>query len=206
MTPTIEGALFGGLLIFLIGPVFFALIQTSIQHGFVAGTVFALGVWISDAALLLLSWYGISQIAERDAYLLWLGLAGGTALVGFGLYSIFNAGPSQIYGVTISPGSVGSTFLKGLALNGLNPMVVIFWSGVVGYELINYDHGLHERIYFFIGVLLTMAGGDIAKAYFASRLRKVLNPKLVATLNKGVGILLVFFGGRLLYHSLSISL
>lgn len=205
MPSIFEGILFGGLVILLIGPVFFALIQTSIEQGFGSATFFALGVWVSDVTMLILSGYGLSQLAEQDVYALWLGLAGGAVLVAFGLYSILKAGPSPIADESIKIGNPGRNFLKGLALNGFNPMVMLFWSGVVGYELTNYNHDLNDRILFFLGILVTMACGDLTKAFFASRLRTALNPTLVTRLNRGVGLLLVLFGGRLLYLSLTNS-
>ena len=206
MPALIEGILFGSLVIFLIGPVFFALIQTSIEKGFLSASVFALGVWISDVILLSVCWYGISRLAPDNSYLFWLGLAGGIVLIAFGLYSIINSEPSRVVAKDSRAGKKGSHFLKGFGFNGLNPMVMLFWSGVVSHEIISYDHDPNDRILFFTGVIFTMACGDLAKAFFASRLGTIMNPKLISVLNKVVGVLLVFFGSRLLYLSISNSL
>ena len=200
-----EGVLFGGLVIFLVGPVFLALVQTSIVSGPPKALSFAVGVWISDLVILLLAWYGIAQIGGGNDYKTYLGMAGGVVLIGFGLFSIFKndrnspdkrSGPNKV---------LGRGFIKGFAFNGFNPMVLIFWSGLLGYELVNYGHQDQERIFFFAGLLLTMIAGDLIKIYFASKLRSVLKPNLISNLNRGVGVLLVFLGARLLYLSVTDS-
>ena len=54
LEPLLSGITFGLALALMVGPVFFALIQTSLHEGFRAGSFFATGVFISDASLIAL--------------------------------------------------------------------------------------------------------------------------------------------------------
>ena len=57
-----NGVLFGLLLTIFIGPVFFALIQTSVHRGFIYGVFMALGIALSDAIYVFLAYLGLSKI------------------------------------------------------------------------------------------------------------------------------------------------
>ncbi len=206
MPAVVEGMLFGLLIIFLVGPVFFALMQTSVDRGFMPAAVFAFGVWLTDVALLALVLYGLHEFARREVYGFWFGMTGGAVLIAFGVFSILKAGSSQVSGGSLGAGGIWRDILKGMAFNGLNPMVMVFWSGVVSYEFISFNHSISQRVMFFSGLLLVMITGDLTKAYFASRVRTVLKPKLIFGLNRVVGAVLVFLGARLFYLSLGGSL
>ena len=52
-------------LAFLIGPVFFTIIQTSIERGFGSGTLVAVGVSLSDAFYITLTYLGIYQLFDK---------------------------------------------------------------------------------------------------------------------------------------------
>jgi len=56
--------LIGFFMAFMIGPVFFMLIQTSILKGARAAIVFDLGVILGDISFILLSYYGSRSLLE----------------------------------------------------------------------------------------------------------------------------------------------
>ena len=60
MNILIEGIKVGLILCFLIGPIFFALVQTGVEEGLRAGTAVGLGIWISDLIFILGVYRGIS--------------------------------------------------------------------------------------------------------------------------------------------------
>jgi len=80
----IAGAGAGLLLAVLIGgPVFVALIKTSIEKGFLIGLLFAMGVLTSDSAYFLLVYLGISQLQTTKLVEEILGAGGGAFLIVF---------------------------------------------------------------------------------------------------------------------------
>ena len=60
-----EAVLIGFFLSFMIGPVFFMLIQTSITKGARAAITFDLGVVLGDIAFILIAYYGSKSLLER---------------------------------------------------------------------------------------------------------------------------------------------
>src|SRR5262245_8407017 len=84
--PLLSGMLFGGIISVLVGPVFFTLIQTSLQEGFKAGSHLAFGVMLSDACYIAFCYFFASQIQVEGTNKVLFGLVGGLILVGFGVY------------------------------------------------------------------------------------------------------------------------
>ena len=60
-----EAILVGFFLAFMIGPVFFMLIQTSIVKGARAAIVFDLGVVLGDIVFILIAYFGSKSLLER---------------------------------------------------------------------------------------------------------------------------------------------
>ena len=58
-------ALYGFILAFAIGPVFFTLIETSITKGIKAAVFFDLGSLFSDVVFIIIAFYSTSQILEK---------------------------------------------------------------------------------------------------------------------------------------------
>ena len=81
----ISGIGLGFVLSFLTGPVFFALIKTSIEKGFYAGVSLAAGVVVSDVFYVALTLYGSSFLALENKYRIQIGVAGSTILFAIGI-------------------------------------------------------------------------------------------------------------------------
>ena len=89
---------------------------------------------------------------------------------------------------------------KGFFINGLTPMVLVFWLGTIGVATtkLGYDTPA-KAIPFFLAIVATVFITDIIKAKLADKLREVLTPKFVRTLNLVLGIALLIFGCRLIF-------
>ena len=55
----LEGLEMGLLLSMMIGPVFFALVNTSLDHGFKQSAILAFGVFLSDLVYVLVTNFGV---------------------------------------------------------------------------------------------------------------------------------------------------
>ncbi|NJM26987.1 MAG: LysE family transporter [Bacteroidia bacterium] len=125
----LNGVVSGVVLAFLIGPVFFTLIQTSIERGFWSGFFVAIGVSLSDAFYIALAYLGLSQALDSQRSQVYLAYGGGAILLGFGVYYLFVKSrkltiydPEKIH--TRSPLRL---IVKGFVINGISPMVLFFW-------------------------------------------------------------------------------
>src|SRR5689334_16296992 len=82
----LNGIKLGIVLAFLIGPVFFAIIQTSVERGFTKGVLVSIGVSISDIFYVLICCLGLIQLIENDTFRQNMAYVGGSILILFGLY------------------------------------------------------------------------------------------------------------------------
>lgn len=202
-----EQALFDGILLGLTlavfgGPVFFALIQISVEYGFVSAMFFAAGVFISDLLCILLAYLGASQLLDSEQNKMIIGVAGGCILVVFGMLNIFKK--KQGEGKDLHLGKVNKPLLavKGFLINTFNPFVIIFWLGVVSLGTTKYQFTPVKTFTFLCGILGTVLITDIIKSYIAIKIRKILNPETLLLVNRIAGVIIVLFGLSLVYRVL----
>jgi threonine/homoserine/homoserine lactone efflux protein len=197
----LKGIISGIVLAFLIGPVFFTILQTSIERGFWSGVVVALGVSLSDTVYIGLCYLGLSQLFDTNEFQLYLAYAGGLILLGFGGYYLFIKSKklARFNGNHVQERSFFRLFAKGFIINGLSPMVLIFWIGTVGVATSEFGYTTSSQILvFFSAIVATVFVTDIIKAKLADKLRRVLTPGIIKVMNIVLGVVLVIFGGRLI--------
>jgi len=198
MDVVLKGIGFGIILALSIGPVFFSLIQTSIEKGFGAGILMALGISISDSSFVILSYLGFSKLITTPRIEFYLELIGGSVLILLGIFSFFKrAKSSKPSRIRDGKGAIRAV-AKGFIMNGVSPFVLIFWVGVMGYATIDYGFERMELRLFFVVVLITVLSADILKAYLSDKLRSLIRPRLINIMNGFVGLILIGFGIRLI--------
>jgi threonine/homoserine/homoserine lactone efflux protein len=201
MEAILNGIFSGVVLAFLIGPVFFTLIQTSIEKGFRSGFFVAIGVSASDALYISVCYLGVYQLFDKGNFREYLAYFGGAVLLLFGLYYlIFKSRKlSSFDPQTTNTRNPYKLILKGFIINGLSPMVLIFWLGTIGVATTKFGYSSPgTAIPYFACIVATVFLTDVIKAKLADRLRMVLTPAFIRTLNIIVGVLMVIFGGRLI--------
>lgn len=194
-----EGILLGITLAFLIGPSFFALIQTSIANGFKSGLALAIGIFLSDLLCVFLAYLGASQLLYNSDNKVIVGIIGGIILIIFGMLNVIQKKTIEEKKIEIPKVNLPLTITKGFFLNILNPFVIVFWVGSVSVVSSKYDFPL-LIIAFFSGTLLTAFTTDILKSLIALKIRHILKPQLVIIINRIAGIVLILFGMSLIYR------
>lgn len=193
-----NGFLMGLLLSVLIGPVFFALIQNSIEKGFWSGFFMAIGIALSDAFYIAITYFGVSRLIENESFNMWLGGIGGTIMLIFGGVYLFK--PVPVKGARQRHDEETKWFqqiLKGFFLNGVNPFVLFFWIGVVSKVSIDFDGEPNLLTVFFVTLIATVFATDVTKSYFATKLSEIVTPRFMKIMNRVVGIALLAFSLRL---------
>jgi threonine/homoserine/homoserine lactone efflux protein len=191
----IRGIGVGLVLTFLTGPVFFALIKTSIEKGFHAGVALALGVVTSDvvfvgAILFGSQYFDISSQDKQHA-----GIVGCVILFGLGIYYIFKK--SEVNYNNTVPSKLQRTgyFLKGFLMCILNPTLLFHWTVVVGTASTLYINSVPNRslkiAVMFLTILIVQFGLDTTKAFYANKLRDRISVKFVHRLNEVAGVALI---------------
>lgn len=196
----ISGIGLGLVLSFLTGPVFFALIKTSIEKGFYAGVSLAGGVLISDIFYVALTLFGTSFIALENTYRLPIGITGSVILLSIGIYYLFKKVKINYENITSTRHNTGY-FFKGFFMCIFNPAILLYWISVTsGVISVAGEFEAKNIVPFYSSILVTQFSIDIAKAYYANKLRYRIREKTISRLNKIAGILIIIFAFRLIYN------
>jgi len=191
----ISGIGFGLVLTFITGPVFFALIKTSIEKGFHAGVALALGVVCSDMVFVGAILFGSQyfDISANDKTV--AGIVGSVVLFTIGIYYIFKKADVNYKNVIPNKINRAGYFFKGFVMCIFNPTILFHWTVVIGAASTVYHQGVHNRSLkiatMFVTILIVQFGLDTTKAFYANKLRDRISPKLVHRLNEVAGIALI---------------
>lgn len=203
-----NGIQVGLALAILLGPIFFALIQTGVERGFRAGTMVGLGIWVSDLIFIASAYAGLNFITswtKDDNFMLYLGIAGGIILVAVGIGTLLSKPPDWDSGSIIpSKASYFSLWLKGFLVNTVNPFTFFFWISMMGATVGDREYSRKEALVFFTAIITTIVITDLAKVLLAKYIRQWMTFKHIVWLRRISGSALIIFGIVLMIRSLSI--
>lgn len=187
----------GFFLSFMVGPVFFVLLETSATKGFRAALAFDFGVIVADVFFIALAYFSSFQLLENLSNQPGLYVFGGMILTVYGIVLMLkkqklNAdNPEAI--VEVKSNYLG-LFIKGFLLNFINVGVLVFWLAIV----IGFGSTLNNepnRVIVFFGTMIgAYFATDILKILLAKRLKRKLTFRRVAKVKKLLGLILVICG------------
>ena len=190
----------GFLLSFMMGPVFFVLLETSAIKGFRAALVFDLGVILADILFITVAYFSSFQLLENLSNQPGLYVFGGVILLVYGITTtVMKTAKAKVAkgaektAIKVSKGYPG-LFLKGFLLNFINIGVLVFWLGVIIIVGPSLDNEPNRIIVFFSTMILAYFVTDIFKILLAKQLKKRLTPKRIRLIKKGIGIILIICG------------
>src|SRR6218665_2974364 len=189
----------GFFLSFMIGPVFFVLLETSVVKGFRAAIVFDFGVVLADIIFILIAYFSSYRLIESIKDDPALFILGGLVMLTYGIISFVknkkakkNIDPEDP--VELAQTNYFSLFFKGFFLNFINIGVLGFWLAI----LITIGPKLQldpTRMFtFFTTVILSYFITDVFKILLAKQLRNQLNPKNIILIKKIISIILIVSG------------
>lgn len=191
----ISGIGFGLVLTFLTGPVFFALIKTSIEKGFHAGMALALGVVCSDMIFVGAILFGSQYVDLTSSNEKYAGIVGSTVLAAIGIYYIFKKATINYSNTVPTKLHRAGYFLKGFVMCIFNPTILFHWTIVIGAASTVYHEGVPHRslkiAIMFLTILIVQFGMDSTKAFYANKLRDRISVKFVHRLNEVAGVALI---------------
>ncbi|UUV22415.1 LysE family translocator [Paenimyroides aestuarii] len=194
----LTGISLGFFLSFMIGPVFFILIETSITKGFKAALTFDAGVIIADICFILIAYFSSFQLINRIKDDPALFLFGGMIMITYGIISFVRLQKLKKAEIHIEAtnykNNYFSLFAKGFLLNFINVGVLGFWLAIIitiGPQL-EMNHG--KMINFFAFVIGAYLLTDIFKMLLAKQLKNKLTPKNILKVKKISCIILIVFG------------
>ena len=181
---------------FIMGPVFWVLLETSITKGFKAAVAFDLGVMFADVCFIGVCYLGSFQLLEDDQNKQGLFVLGGTILLLYGLFSWINRNKKSKDQPEIQESRENYFGLaaKGFAINILNVGVFIFWGGVTIVSSPASGKSFTSFVLFFSIVLLSYFITDLLKISVANRFKSLLTGKGIVIVNSIVSLILIVSG------------
>ena len=181
---------------FIMGPVFWVLLETSITKGFRAAVAFDLGVMFADVCFIGVCYLGSFQLLEDDQNRQGLFVLGGTILLLYGLFSWINRNKKSKDQPEIQESKENYFGLaaKGFAINILNVGVFIFWGGVTIVSSPASGKSFTSFVLFFSIVLLSYFITDLLKISVANRFKSLLTGKGIVIVNSIVSLILIVSG------------
>ncbi|EMY3553884.1 LysE family transporter [Flavobacterium psychrophilum] len=198
-----NGIPLGIFLSFMIGPVFFVLLEISITKGFRAALIFDLGVILADIFFISIAYLGSYRLIQslKDDPALFI--LGGIIMVTYGLISFFRlrkahkaADEEEV--VELIKKDYLNLFIKGFLLNFINIGVLGFWLLIIITFVPKLQSEVPNVIWFFTTVILTYIVTDICKILLSKQLRNKLTTENIIKVKKISSILLIIFGVFLL--------
>lgn len=190
----------GIFLSFLIGPVFFVLLETSAVKGFRAALVFDLGVVFADIVFILIAYFSSYKLIESLKNDPAIFIFGGILMLTYGIISFIklnklkNEVSEEEIEFVFQKKDYRALFIKGFLLNFINVGVLLFWFLIlitVGPKL---ELETSRMLTFFTSVILTYLVVDTGKILLAKQLKHKMTPKNTLTIKKVISILLIVFG------------
>ena len=192
----------GILLCFLIGPVFFIVLETAATKGFRAAFVFDLGVVTADFVFIAIavssSYRLINSIKDEPA----LYIFGGLIMITYGIISFLKLKKDsknieesdENIQLELVKKDYRSLYFKGLFLNFINVGVLGFWFLIFLTFGPVMELKTPRLLVFFATVIITYLLVDIAKMALAKKLKNKLTPINILKIKKLTSLLLIVFG------------
>ncbi|MRI01113.1 LysE family translocator [Kriegella sp. EG-1] len=186
----------GFFLSFMIGPVFFVLLETSAIKGFRAALTFDLGVILADILFLFIAYFSSFQLLENLSNQPGLYVFGGVILLVYGATILKKKPHKKEIGKleTTSTTNYLGLFVKGFLLNFINIGVLVFWLGVIIIVGPSLDNDSNRIFIFFASMLGSYLLTDILKILLAKRLKKKLTKQRIVLIKKSIAIILMICG------------
>lgn len=189
---------FGAALSFMIGPVFFVLLETSVLKGTKEAIIFDLGVILADIFFITIAYFGSHQILEKIKGDPSLFVLGGIILAVYGIITLLKKKEDIIIEDVelqiVKKSAFLRLFIKGFFLNFINIGVLAFWIGMIVVVGPNLKMDAIRIFNFFAIIILSYFLVDLIKIFLAKQLQKKLTPHVILKIKKIMGFLLIIFG------------
>ncbi len=188
----------GIILSFLIGPVFFVLLETSATKGGRAAVVLDLGVLTADIIFILIAYLSsyklLNELTKEPA----LYIFGGSIMAFYGLVTFIKKPKKEVLEneteIELPKNNYLNLFLKGFLLNFINIGVLAFWLALIILFSPQLEMNPVRVSIFFGSILFSYFTVDLIKILLAKQLKSKLTPAHIHKIKKFMGVI-IFIGG-----------
>ncbi len=196
MKTFIDGLSTGFFLQLALGPVFFLILNITLNTGLLNGVAATLGVTLIDFVYISLSFLGIGKLLEKKSARFLLGIISSIVLILFGIVMVY----SGMFTETAAPKSSILTdskwtcFFAGILLTVSSPLTIVFWSSVFTAKAIDRNYSRGALALFGLGAGSATPLFLVCSMSLVSIFHKHIPEAAVRILNLGVGFLLIVYG------------
>lgn len=197
----INGLTTGLILQIAIGPVFFFIINLTLQRTLLDGFAAVAAVTIVDYLYIILAIIGVGKLLENKKMKKILALVSSAVLIIFGILML----KSLFLTSNIANESIGdsnnfiSSFMSAFFLTISSPLTIIFWTGLFTAKSIENNYSRNELFLFGLAAGLATVLFLGTAIVLISLLKTTIPISVVKILNFTVGIVLIIYGlGRLI--------
>ena len=186
------------------GPLFFVTLSQGIKSGTKSGFIFSVAHTLVEFSLVMLLALGLLSVASEPVVRLAVGVAGGVALLVFGVMQIRGSFSSKIGEEESGSKANRSLLFIGLAFTGLNPYFIIWWL-TIGANLILLAlefAGLAGVVFMYVCHVWVDYVWLMLVANFAKRSAMILRLRWYRVLMAVFGLVLIYFGLSFLVDSI----
>lgn len=196
-----NGLLTGLTLQLAIGPVFFFIVNLTLQMSALHGFAGVLAVTMVDLLYISLAILGIGRLLQQKFINKILRIVGPIVLIIFGILIVRAASIAETDGNAIAAASVSASFASVFVLTISSPMTILFFTGIFSTKALEYRYTRRELWSFGMGTglatLLFMSTAVITVALLGNYIPFTI----VHALNTMVGVVLIGYGALRLYKS-----
>ena len=194
----LEGFLLGLATVIFFGPVFFTLLNGTLQYGQRAGFMVTFGIITSDIACVLLCLLAAPLVTHATSQF-WMTVVGSFILFGMGIKYLFVPIKYTAAEIKLNTKHYLGFYTKGFIVNFTSPFTFGYWLGSATYAEGRFPQTNHLVI-FISAILLGILSIDIIKVILAKQLKRLVQPKALKIISVGCGIILIGFGIRLIWY------
>ena len=201
MADYIDAVVFGFILSFSFGPIFFILLETSITRGIKQAVFMDFGVIVSDLLFFSLAYFGASKIATEENQPA-LFLLGGVILSVYSAISFINNAVKNKKikkEKAVEETRLFKYVVKGFLLNIINISYLVIWAGVIVWFGPKVEMSPVKIWTFFFVSVATYLAVNVLKFLLSSRLKSKLTDFVLFYIRQGLNILILIFGIVLIF-------
>jgi len=192
----LKGFLTGLILQIAIGPVFFFILNISLQKTVIDGLFAISAVTLADYIFIALAVLGVGKLLEKPKIKHALGIISSLVLILFGIIMILSINQSN---QVSSPNNLIesnyiSSFISAFILTISSPLTIVFWTSLFATKAIEKGYAQKQLIFFGIAAglaTLVFLGSSVT---LLSIFRASIPLALLRVLNTAVGLLLIIYG------------
>ena len=189
----------GFFLAFLLGPVFFILLETAAIKGFRAAISFDAGVLFADIVFLFIAYLSTTKLLNRIKDDPALFVFGGGILVTYGIIQFIQTKKVLLHEEVpeiqkLNKRDYLGLAAKGFLLNFINIGVLGFWLGLIIVFGPQMEMETDRIVVFFSTVLGTYLFFDVFKILLAKKLNRKLTPNRIFYTKRVISVVLIIFG------------